>query len=126
MDLDVRVVSIAEFVRYDTSGEYDFESTKAVVAEIAKTLVDLKKCNILLDLRDATPKNISAGDIYSLVLHFLSFGPPQGNRLALLNDPKDDVDRAMIFSMGANRQGFDVASFHDFEPAIEWLSDSET
>jgi hypothetical protein len=126
MDLDVRVVSIAEFLRYDASGEYDFESSKAVVAEIAKSLVELKKCNILLDLRNAIPKNISAGDIYSLVLHFLSFGPPQGNRLAILNDPKDEVDRAMIFSMGVNRQGFDVASFHEFEPAMEWLSDYQT
>jgi hypothetical protein len=122
MGVDVRVISITDFVRFDVTGDFDFLATKAVVSEVGKTLARAENTNILVDTRGATTKNLSAADVYSLVLHLLSFGPPQGNRLAILNDPKDEVDRGMLFSMGASRQGFDVASFQDFESAMEWLS----
>ncbi len=43
--------------------------------------------------------------------------------MVIVNDPKEEIDRAKLFEHCAQHQGMDVATFHDFEEALAWLND---
>jgi hypothetical protein len=54
-------------------------------------------------------------------MHLLSLGIDPAYRIAILNDPKDQIDRGKLFEEGARERGLDAAVFRDFEAALTWL-----
>jgi hypothetical protein len=121
MPVDVRLISLRDFVRSDLVGALDFETTKAVLTEIVSSTSEYGVPNILIDARKAIAVGLSASDVSELVLHLLSLGIDADYRIAILNDPKDEVDRGRLFEGYARERGVDAAVFRDFETALTWL-----
>ena len=77
--------------------------------------------NVLVDTRMAFPVNFSTVDVYTLVMHLLSLGVDPSYRFALLNDPKDEIDRGRLFETYARERGINARAFRHFEEALTWL-----
>jgi hypothetical protein len=121
--VDKRLVSIREFVRYDVSGSFDYAASKEAISTIVTACSEAGVTEMLVDTRDVVMTEVNASDVFSLLMHFFSLKPDPGLRIAILSDPKDEIDRAMIFAEGAAVRGQKVAAFRDFESAMEWLNE---
>jgi hypothetical protein len=121
MPIDIRLISLRDFVRTDMVGTLDFEITKAALTEIVKASSECGVPNLLIDARMAIAVEVSASDIHELVMHLLSLGIDPTYRIAILNDPKDQIDRGKLFEEDARERGIDAAVFRDFEAALTWL-----
>jgi hypothetical protein len=118
-----RLVSIRDFIRCDISGVFDYPASKEAISGIVASWGDGGVTDVLVDTRDAVVMEVSASDVFSLLMHFLSLKPDPAVRVAILNDPKDELDRAKIFAEGAVVRGRTVAAFREFESAMEWLNE---
>jgi hypothetical protein len=123
MSFDIRRISIADFLRTDATGTFDFEATKSLITEIVESSFRSGIDRILIDVRSARPENIDVADIYTLVMHLMALGLDRGHKLAILNDPPDGFDGGKLFEHCAVQQGLNVATFRDFEAALEWLNE---
>jgi hypothetical protein len=121
MPIDIRLISLRDFVRTDMVGALDFETTKAALTEVVKATMECGVPNILIDTRMAIPIEFRASDVPDLVAHLLSLGIDPSYRIAILNDPKDEIDRGKLFEKDAREHGIDAAVFRDFETALNWL-----
>jgi hypothetical protein len=122
MPANHRIVSIQEFLRTNLSGTFDFEETKVAFQEIVASCNAAAVNRILLDIRDVQATDIESTDIFSLVMHLLSLDLVFDFRMVIVNEPKDEVDRAKLFEQCAKHHGVDVATFRDFEQALAWLN----
>jgi hypothetical protein len=125
MLFDIRRISIADFLRTDVAGVFDFQATRSLLTEIVASSFRSGISRILVDVRSARPKNLDVSDIYTLVMHLMSLGLERGHKLAILNAPPDEFDGGKFFEQCAIRQGMNVAAFRDFEAALEWLNEEE-
>jgi hypothetical protein len=125
MPANHRLVSIHDFLRTNVSGTVDFEETKVVFQKIITACNAAGIYRILLDIRGVQSTNIESTDIFSLVMHLLSLDIAFDFRMAIVNEPKDDLDRAKLFEQCAQHHGVNVAAFHDFEQALAWLNDGQ-
>jgi hypothetical protein len=123
MPFDIRRISIADYLRTDVTGVFDFEATRSLLTEVVESCFRSGIHRVLVDVRSARPENIGVSDIYTLVMHLISLGLERGHRLAILNDPPDDFDRGKLFEQCAVQQGMNVAAFRDFEAALAWLNE---
>jgi hypothetical protein len=123
MPFDIRRISIADFLRTDVTGVFDFEGTKSLLTEIVGSTFRSGINRVLVDVRAARAAHIDVADIYTLVMHVMSLGLDRGHKLAILNDPPEEFDGGKLFEQCAVRQGMNVAAFRDFEAALKWLSE---
>jgi hypothetical protein len=121
MAVDIRLVSLRDFVRTDMEGAIDFETSKVAFTGAVRSSAECGVPNILIDARRAIAVQVSTSDVYTLVMHLLSIGIDPGYRIAILNDPKDEIDRGKVFEESARAQGIDAAAFRDYEEALAWL-----
>ena len=112
MPVDIRLISLRDFVRTELVGAVDLETSKAALTELARSTAECGVPNIL---------DVGASDVAALVEHLLALEVDPGYRIAILNDPKDGVDRGKLFEEHARRLGIDAAVFRDFEEALAWL-----
>jgi hypothetical protein len=125
MPANHRIVSIQDFLRTNLSGTYDFEDTKVAFQEIIASCNAAAVHRILLDIRNVQETDIESADIFSLVMHLLSLDIVFDFRMAIVNEPKDEIDRAKLFEHCAQHHGVDVAAFRDFEKALSWLNQGQ-
>ena len=52
---------------------------------------------------------------------FGSLGVTHENRVAILNRPKDGIDRAAFLELCAGNRGYHMKAFRECEPAFIWL-----
>jgi hypothetical protein len=125
MPLELQVIRANEFVRLDADEHLDFEASVKALQSLAKACRKRGLDSALLDLRavpvPAKPV-FSTKEIAALVLSFRDAGFSREQRLAVLyhQDAHGGIrDFAFISRMG----GLQVQAFHDFEQALEWLSE---
>lgn len=120
MPLELQIIRAREFVRLGTEGQFDFESTRALL----KTLADAcRKRGIeraLVDVRESS-SNLTPNDLAALVNAFTEVGFSKGLRLAVLHGG-DQEYRARLFAFISKLRGWKVQAFEQFEEALEWLS----
>ena len=121
MPVDIRLISLRDFLRTDLVGALDLETSKAAVVELAKATSECGVPNVLIDARMAVAVGIGTSDMPALVEPLLALGVDPGYRIAILNDPKDEVDRGKLFEELARGRGIEAAVFRDFEAALTWL-----
>jgi len=121
MPVDIRLISLRDFVRTDLVGAVDLETTKAALTELAKATSECGVPNVLIDARTAVAVGVGASDVPALIEPLLALGVDPSYRIAILNDPKDEVDHGKLFEELARRRGIDAAVFRDFEAALTWL-----
>ena len=123
--VEMRLISIRDFLRFNVAGAFDFEASKSAITDIVTACDQAGVTEVLVDSRDASMIEVRLADVFSLVLHMISLGPDGGRRLAILNDPKDPIDRGKFFADIATARGRTVASFREFESAVRWLNDGQ-
>jgi hypothetical protein len=120
---DIRLVHVRDFLRRDVDGAIDVKSSKRLLKEVANGSVERDNHRIFIDIRDIPRgSKLSAVDILEIarILGELGFGPH--NRIAILNDPKDDFDRGAFLETCAVNRSINIRAFRDFEKAHFWLA----
>lgn len=125
MPLELHVIRASEFVRLDADEHLDFEASVKALQSLAHACRKRGLDSALLDLRavplPAKPV-FTTKEIAALVLSFRDAGFSREQRLAVLyhQDIHGGIrDFAFIGRMG----GLQVQAFHEFEKALQWLSD---
>ena len=117
---DVMIVPAREFVRTKSSGEFDLDETRKASVEVFSKMKDANISEVLLDNREAYTK-MTASDILQLFWQLDHAGLLRGRKIAILNRPKDDFDRAKFFEACGQARGYQIAAFQEFEEAVTWL-----
>ncbi len=118
---DIRVISARDFFRANVEGQFDLESSKALLRDLAKAVVGCQDRHILIDTRETGTPILTSSDLFELVQTLRQLGLGVFNRIALLRRLTDTFDRGRFFEMLATERGMQVGTFDDFETAFEWL-----
>jgi hypothetical protein len=122
MVYDIRLIHFKDFLRTDVNGALDLESTKRLFKELAEVAAERGNHHILMDVRDVPGGKLSAVDVWEIASGLEEFGIGRKNRIAILNAPKDNFDRAAFLETCAANRGFNIRAFRDFEKALNWLA----
>jgi hypothetical protein len=122
MHVDIRLIRIRDFLRTDVHGVVDVESAKRDLKEMAKACLEHGNHHVLMDVRDTDGRTLSAVDVWELAASLEEIGFGRINRVALVNAPKDEFDRAEFFETCAANRGYNFRVFKDFEKALCWLA----
>ncbi len=118
---DIRLIQVRDFLRTDVEGNLDLPTSRRVLSDLAKACIDTDNYHVLLDVREATG-TLSVVDIWELAAALDEVGLGRRNKIAILNAPKDDFNRAAFFETCSVNRGFNVHTFQDFEAALTWLA----
>ena len=120
MGAKISIIPASEFLSSAADGEFDVEQSRTHLLKLLRAAAISGTENILLDVREARSR-MRAFEVFSLVGVFDQLAPPFAGRLAILNQPKDAFNRAEFFAMCAQRRGFAVDAFQDYDAAVHWL-----
>ena len=120
MSYDIKIVSANEFVRTNAKGEFDLEETKNLLLTVFSKMKDANVYDVVLDVREAYSK-MTGVEVLKLFTHLHHLESLSNRKLAIVYRPKDDLDRAKMFEVCAQKRGYQVGAFQDFEEAITWL-----
>ena len=124
MAVNVRVVPIKEFLRTDVAGHLDLQTSRTLLHGIIGACKTHNVDRVLIDTREATSK-ASVTDVWTLASELKSVGLSPQNRIAVVNRPKDNFDRAEFLEICASNRGFQLKAFREFEAAFTWLTEGE-
>ncbi len=124
MAVNVRVVPIKEFLRTDIAGHLDLQTSRSLLHSIMKACKKQNVDRVLIDTREAT-SDASVLDVWTLASDLTSVGLSSQHRLAVVNRPKDEFDRAEFLEVCASNRGFQLKAFREFEAAFTWLTEGE-
>jgi hypothetical protein len=120
---NIHLMHLRDFLRRDVDGVIDVKASKRLLKEVANASVERDKHRILMDIRDIPPGGtLSVVDILEIARVLGELGIGQRNRIAILNDPKDDFDRGAFLETCAVNRGFNIRAFRDSEKARFWLA----
>ena len=120
MAVDVRIISITQFLRADVSGTL-METSLILLCDLIAACKDHNVDRILIDAREAT-SNTSVLDVWTLARKLTPLGL---SRVAVVNRPKEDVERGTFLELCATNRGYRLKAFNDFEAAFTWLSEGQ-
>lgn len=120
MPCSLHIVKTSDFVRLHADGRFDFESSKKVLASVARACLERGVDCALIDIRDAE-RSLKIEELYRLAQAFQEVGFRQNQRLAVLHR-YNAAERAEIFAMFAHARGWNVRAFDHYEEAIEWFT----
>ncbi len=106
-----------------THGEFDFEKTRAVLADLATACRKRGIHRALLDVRDSH-SNLTPDDLAALVNIFSENALSKYLRLGIVHTGNQEY-RTKLFVFFSSMRGRKVRAFGDFEAAMLWLSKSE-
>jgi hypothetical protein len=124
MAYDVRVIPVKQFLRTDISGEIDLRASREVLKELLAACAQNDVYHVLIDSREASSHS-STVDVWTLANDLDSLGMKVEHRVAILNRPKDEFDRAAFLEVCATNHGYQLRAFRDFETAFTWLTVEE-
>jgi hypothetical protein len=120
MALELHIFTAREFIRLGAHGDLDWNSTRELLATLARAFVLGGSDLAILDIRDASA-SLNDDQLVALVHVLRQAGFRQNHRLAVLHHASRHV-RSDFFAAAAVHMGFDVGSFESYEQAVEWLS----
>jgi hypothetical protein len=120
MSHHIKIVPANEFVRTNAKGEFDLEETKNLLLTVLSKMKDANIYDVVLDVREAYSK-MAGVEVLKLFTHLHHLGSLRNRKIAIVYRPKDDLDRAKMFEVCAQKRGYQVGAFQDFEEAITWL-----
>lgn len=78
---------------------------------------------VLIDVRAASGTSLTTTQLAMLASVCQQVSPPPDvHRIAILNRPKDEFDRAAFLASAAQDAGWNIQAFRDFEVAFQWLA----
>lgn len=120
MAYDLRVITPQDFLRVDRSGEVDPEASRDMLKSAFKACADADIHHILLDVRKLHGE-LSFREISALASDLGRLGMNSNHRLAILHRPR--AVQAPFLAELADRNGWTVKSFDNFEDAFHWLNE---
>ena len=123
----LQIIHASDFIRIGAEGYFDLPASKVALTDMARACRKRGLDHALLDLRDLKlgPKPIySTQDLLELVKTFKEAGFTKNERLAILYRV-DPFHRVRMFTLFSTLRGLTVRAFHDFEAAIDWLSNHD-
>ena len=125
MACDVRVIPIREFMKSDLTGEIDLNASRELLRELMAACKRENMTRILIDSREASSHSTML-DVWTLARDLGSLGVTHENRVAVLNRPKDNFDRAAFLELCASNRGYHLRAFREFEVAFGWLTSEQS
>jgi hypothetical protein len=124
MSFDVRIIPIREFMKTDISGEIDLNASREMLSQLMATFKRKNMSHILIDAREASSRSTML-DVWTLARDLGLLGLTPDNRVAVLNRPKDNFDRAAFLELCATNRGYRLRAFREFEHAFDWLTSEQ-
>jgi hypothetical protein len=124
MAFDLRVIPIREFMKTDITGMVDLNASRDMLSELMAACKRENMTRILIDCREASSPS-TVLDVWTLAKDLGSLGVTHENRVAVLNRPKDDFDRAAFLELCATNRGYQLRAFREFEVAFTWLTSEQ-
>jgi hypothetical protein len=121
MPYDLRIIRSGEFVRADAAGQFDLDATRTLLQDVMWACVRSRIGRVMLDIRDAH-SDMTAAQLCALAVVTQDITPPPGqHKIAILTRPELQFDRAALLAGTVQDIGWNLAAFHDFETAFEWI-----
>lgn len=127
MPIELQVIRASEFVRLDANEHLDFEASAEALQAMAAACRKRGLGSALLDLRAVPVPDkplFTTKEIAALVLKFRDAGFTREQRLAVLYH-QDVYGGIRDFAFISRLGGLRVQAFHEFEAALQWLSEAE-
>ncbi len=125
MATHIKIYKMKDFVRFNESGEIDFDRSMQMIRDFGLTASFYAGHNVLADLRETTLVGVTGvGMIMQLAMEMAKYGSSFKGKMA--NVVPNDEKRLAIakqFETSMQFQGFDFKVFTSFEDAIDWLSE---
>lgn len=124
MRYEVRFDPSTGFLAVTTEGVYGMELAKHILAELKAATIRHPDAPILVDTRQGQT-TMTATDVYQLGQELREIGVGTTVRLAIVNEPGHDFNRASFLEELARNRGLQIRNFHELDPAVRWLSGVE-
>jgi len=120
MASNIHIISCRDFLRYDAGGDFDADTTRGALREIADQCICAGLRHAMLDVRDITDAPTIA-QLFWIADELPALGFSRLDRLAIVYIDQGH-GRATFFAKAAHNRGFNVREFTEFEGAFHWLS----
>jgi hypothetical protein len=102
-------------------GEFGIDMAQRILAELRAAMVRHPGTPILVDTRVATAA-LTATEVYGLGSDLQEQGVATSVRLAVVNEPQREFNRASFLEEIGRNRGLKIRNFHDMDAAIAWLA----
>lgn len=120
MTTKVKLIRSVEYLQTTPEGEVNFEKSKSILADLAKTKRPPADFDILLDFRRAQ-WILSTTDIYYLAAELVNHENTYRDKVAVLVLPGLNFDNSEFFELCSQNRGFNVKTFTNYEEAVQWF-----
>ena len=124
MRYEVRFDPDSGFLSVTVEGEYGLELANHILAELRAATVRHPAAPILIDTR-AARTTMTATDTYDLGQSLRSQGVATAVRMAIVNEPRHEFNRASFLEEIGRHRGLQIRNFHELAPAVAWLKGGE-
>ena len=121
MTHDIRVLSTPELIHVIIRDELDLATSRRILADIAATALAHPGVPVLVDTR-AAHATMSVTDVYQLATELAESGVSHRGRLAVLNTPGPEFNRASFLEQLGKNRGLQFRHFHDYQATVDWLT----
>jgi hypothetical protein len=121
MSHEIRFVPSPGLLHVMVRGEFDYAESRRILADLATAALRHPAAPILVDTREAVA-TLSATDTYNLASELVEAGVSTSTRLAIVNNPRPDFDRASFLQEIGKHRGLQLRHFHALDSAITWLT----
>jgi hypothetical protein len=117
----IRVLSTPELIHVIVRDELDLATSRRILADIAATGLAHPGVPVLVDTR-AAHATMSVTDVYQLATELAESGVSHRGRLAVLNNPGPEFNRASFLEQLGKNRGLQFRHFHDYQATVDWLT----
>lgn len=121
MRYEVRFDPDSGFLSVTVEGEYGLGLANHILAELRAATVRHPAAPILIDTRAALT-TMTATDTYDLGQSLQALGIATAIRMAIVNQPRPDFNRAAFLVEIGRHRGLQIRNFHELAPAVAWLN----
>jgi hypothetical protein len=121
MPHEIRFVPTPGLLLVIVRGEFDYAESRRILADLAAATVRRPAVPILVDTREAVAM-LSATDTYNLASELVEAGVSTSTRLAIVNSPRPDFDRASFLQEIGKHRGLQLRHFYAVDSAVTWLT----
>ena len=118
---EIRLLSIPELIHVIVRDELDLATSRRILADIAATALGHPGRPVLVDTR-AAHATMSVTDVYQLATELAESGVSHRVRLAVLNTPGREFNRALFLEQLGQNRGLQFRHFHDYQATVDWLT----
>jgi len=121
MSHEIRFVPAPGLLHVIVRGDFDYEESRRILAALAVAAGKHPVAPILVDTREAAAL-LKATEVYHLASDLVDAGVSTNTRLAIVNKPRPDFDRASFLEELGQRRGLQLRRFSELESAVAWLT----